>query len=86
MSRMALCMNPFKKKMAEEYLELFSETDGNSVPGQTSFFFFFFFFLMNLILRSQTLSWAVVVHIFNPSTWEAEAGGFLSSRPAWSTK
>jgi hypothetical protein len=22
----------------------------------------------------------------NPSTWEAEAGGFLSSRPAWSTK
>jgi hypothetical protein len=28
----------------------------------------------------------VVVHGFNPSTWEAEAGGFLSSRPAWSTK
>jgi hypothetical protein len=26
-----------------------------------------------------------VVHAFNPSTWEAEAGGFLSSRPAWST-
>jgi hypothetical protein len=23
---------------------------------------------------------------FNPSTWEAEAGGFLSSRPAWSTE
>jgi hypothetical protein len=28
----------------------------------------------------------VVAHAFNPSTWEAEAGGFLSSRPAWSTK
>jgi hypothetical protein len=28
----------------------------------------------------------VVVHTFNPSTWEAEAGGFLNSRPAWSTK
>jgi hypothetical protein len=28
----------------------------------------------------------VVVHAFNPSTWEAEAGGFLSTRPAWSTK
>jgi hypothetical protein len=28
----------------------------------------------------------MVVHTFNPSTWEAEAGGFLSSRPAWSTK
>jgi hypothetical protein len=29
---------------------------------------------------------AVVAHAFNPSTWEAEASGFLSSRPAWSTK
>jgi hypothetical protein len=28
----------------------------------------------------------VVEHTFNPSTREAEAGGFLSSRPAWSTK
>jgi hypothetical protein len=27
-----------------------------------------------------------VAHAFNPSTREAEAGGFLSSRPAWSTK
>jgi hypothetical protein len=24
----------------------------------------------------------VVVHAFNPSTWETEAGGFLSSRRA----
>jgi hypothetical protein len=29
---------------------------------------------------------AVVAHAFNPSTWEAEAGGFLSLRPAWSTQ
>jgi hypothetical protein len=29
---------------------------------------------------------AVVAHTFNPSTREAEAGGFLSLRPAWSTK
>jgi hypothetical protein len=28
----------------------------------------------------------VVVHAFNPSTQEAEADRFLSSRPAWSTK
>jgi hypothetical protein len=28
----------------------------------------------------------MVAHAFNPSTWEAEAVGFLSSRPAWSTK
>jgi hypothetical protein len=25
-------------------------------------------------------------HAFDPSTWEAEAGGFLSSRPVWSTE
>jgi hypothetical protein len=29
---------------------------------------------------------AVVASALNPSTWEAEAGGFLSSRPAWSTE
>jgi hypothetical protein len=28
----------------------------------------------------------VVAHAFNPSTREVEAGRFLSSRPAWSTK
>jgi hypothetical protein len=28
----------------------------------------------------------VVAHAFNPSTREAEAGGSLSSRPAWSTE
>jgi hypothetical protein len=25
----------------------------------------------------------VVAHVFNSSTWEAETGEFLSSRPAW---
>jgi hypothetical protein len=28
----------------------------------------------------------VVALAFNPSTWEAEAGGFLNLRPAWSTE
>jgi hypothetical protein len=28
----------------------------------------------------------MVAHAFNPSTQEAEAGGFLSLRLAWSTK
>jgi hypothetical protein len=36
--------------------------------------------------RTNKKSWAVVAHTFNPSTWEAEAGGFLSSRPAWCTE
>jgi major histocompatibility complex class I len=34
----------------------------------------------------KTLEPGVVVHTFNPSTREAEAGRFLSSRPAWSTE
>jgi hypothetical protein len=37
-------------------------------------------------IMSKTSSRAVVAHAFNPSTREAEAGGFLSSRPAWSTE
>jgi hypothetical protein len=36
-------------------------------------------------LRYEELQ-GVVAHVFNPSTWEAEASGFLSSRPAWSTE
>ena len=31
------------------------------------------------------LSQAGVANAFNPNTWEAEADGSLSSRPAWST-
>ena len=37
----------------------------------------------NISLRS---SWVVVAHTFNHSTWEAEADGSLSLRPAWSTE
>jgi hypothetical protein len=36
--------------------------------------------------KNESSSQAVVAYTFNPSTWEAEAGGFLSSRPAWSTE
>jgi hypothetical protein len=37
------------------------------------------------MIKTYCVTQAVVVHTFNPSTWEAEAGRFLSSRPAWST-
>jgi hypothetical protein len=37
------------------------------------------------IFKSLTYQ-VVVAHTFIPSTWEAEAGRFLSSRPAWSTE
>jgi hypothetical protein len=40
---------------------------------------------MNRFQKNQTEP-GVVAHAFNPSIWEAEAGGFLSSRPAWSTE
>jgi hypothetical protein len=39
-----------------------------------------------LSFKSACLGPGVVAHAFNPSTWEAEVGGFLSSRPAWSTE
>jgi hypothetical protein len=38
------------------------------------------------VLEKHNSSQAMVAHAFNPSTWEAEAGRFLSSRPAWSTE
>jgi hypothetical protein len=45
--------------------------------------------IINKILKKRKKkernSQAVVAHTFNPSTWEAEAGRFLSSRPAWAT-
>jgi hypothetical protein len=37
-------------------------------------------------IENGLLQLGVVAHTFNPSTREAEAGGFLSSRPAWSTE
>jgi hypothetical protein len=36
--------------------------------------------------RQQLPRSGAVVHTFNPSTQEAEAGGSLHSRPAWSTQ
>jgi hypothetical protein len=41
---------------------------------------------INIIPSRKKTKLGVVAHSFNPSNWEAEAGRFLSSRPAWSTK
>jgi hypothetical protein len=38
------------------------------------------------IVKNSFCSRAVVVHTFYPRTWEAKAGRFLSSRPAWFTE
>jgi hypothetical protein len=42
--------------------------------------------IKNSLKEIQEHEPGMVAHAFNPSTREAEAGGFLSTRPAWSTK
>jgi hypothetical protein len=42
--------------------------------------------MVGMYFFREESSRAVVAHAFNPSMWEAEAGGFLSLRPAWSKK
>jgi hypothetical protein len=39
-----------------------------------------------VVAAAAALEVVAVAQTLNPSTWEAEAGGFLSSRPAWSTE
>jgi hypothetical protein len=36
--------------------------------------------------REKPMRRGVLAHTFYPSTWDAAAGRFLSSRPAWSTE
>jgi hypothetical protein len=47
-------------------------------------------FFIEIIIQKQNKQTknkqVMVAHTFNPSTWESEEGGFLSSRPAWFTE
>jgi hypothetical protein len=43
-------------------------------------------FKEHLDFKKNTHEPGVVAHAFNPSTWEADASGFLKSSPAWSTE
>jgi hypothetical protein len=42
--------------------------------------------IQKVLVKKHRAELGVVEHTFNPYTWEAEAGGFLSLRPIWSTK
>jgi hypothetical protein len=56
-------------------------------PVKMAATFRFFIAAFSFYLHSKFLIHRkVMAHAFNPSTWEAEAVGFLSLRPAWSTK
>ena len=43
-------------------------------------------FLDRSNVKNRNLSWEVVVHVFNPSTWEVSVRISVSLRPAWSTE
>jgi hypothetical protein len=47
---------------------------------------FYIIILIEHLTDKKGKSQAVVVHAFDPSTWEAETGGFLSSKLVWSTE
>jgi hypothetical protein len=68
--------NPVSKKQRQTNKKKI-KTKANKKPWQITFYE-----KNKEVVRSR----AVVVHTFNPSTREAEAGRFLSSRPAWSTE
>ena len=41
---------------------------------------------IRIYYKEAQISLEVVAHTYNASTWEAEAGGFLSWSPVWSTE
>ena len=53
---------------------------------QNNCLYYFHKMPLKFSFKNTTPRQAVVTHAFNPSTWEAEVGRFLCSRPAWSTE
>jgi hypothetical protein len=77
-----IIMQPQKARMLNlqsSYLERKSQK--RTWLNSASFKWLHFYFLEKDLFKP-----GMVAHAFNSSTREAEAGGFLSSRPAWSTK
>jgi hypothetical protein len=69
------------------YIYICNLVDGTEPQKRLYFFSLnFLYFLREKFFIKELPHRAVVAHAISPSTWEAEAGGFLSSRPAWFTK
>jgi hypothetical protein len=70
------CAQPQFTAIASERRKLYGISWGkqSSVPLKRE--------LRDEVLFKSAVSQVVVAHVFNPSTWKAEAGRFLGSRPA----
>jgi hypothetical protein len=72
-----------RQDLGENHTKLFSVSGQSRQHSKTQIKEIFKSFITFSYMH---MSQAVVAHAFNPSTWEAEAGGFLSSRPVWCTE
>jgi hypothetical protein len=77
-------MSSHVKRVKERAYFLFSE--GSNISVRETELFLDSNVVCYYFQTKANLEPDMVAHAFNPSTWKAEAGGFLCSRPAWSTK